>query len=171
MTRARTTSPLTRNQKKKMSEVPNEVKLWKVVPGVLRNEIEQGELLEDLQTMGCSGFLEKPWGFKDDWVVRELLDGVSNKFDNSIRAAPIRWTEECWREVYHFSTGGGGLAAGRTSTSKTVSRICRAPKMGMPSRTARIRDISGCSRFSCPLCIRRSRTGLLLLGVTRSLER
>jgi hypothetical protein len=40
MTRARTTSPLTRNQKKKMSEVPSEVKLRKVVLGVPRNEIE-----------------------------------------------------------------------------------------------------------------------------------
>jgi hypothetical protein len=60
--------------------------------------------------MGCSRLLEKPWGFKDDRIVRELLDGVSNEFDNSIRATPTRWTEECWREVYNFSTGGGGLA-------------------------------------------------------------
>jgi hypothetical protein len=97
MTKARTTSPLTRNQKKKMSEVLSEVKLRKVVPEVPRDEVERGELLEDLQVMGCSGFLEKPWGFKDDWIVRELLDGVSNKFDNSIRGQPIRWTKECWR--------------------------------------------------------------------------
>jgi hypothetical protein len=27
--------------------------------------------------MGCSGLLEKPWDFKDDRIVRELLDGVS----------------------------------------------------------------------------------------------
>jgi hypothetical protein len=52
--------------------------------------------------MGCSGFLEKPWGFKDEEIVRELLDGVSNEFDNSIRALPTRWTEEVWREVYNF---------------------------------------------------------------------
>jgi hypothetical protein len=92
MTKARTTSPLTRNQKKKMSEVPSEVKLRKIVPEVPRDEAERGELLEDLQVMGCSGFLEKPWGFKDDRIVRELLDGVSNEFDNSIRGQPIRWT-------------------------------------------------------------------------------
>jgi hypothetical protein len=42
--------------------------------------------------MGCSGLLEKSWGFKDEEVVRELLDGVSNEFDNSILAAPTRWT-------------------------------------------------------------------------------
>jgi hypothetical protein len=84
MTRARTTSPTTRNQRRKSSEVPSEVKIRKVVPEVPRNEIEQGELLEDLQTMGCSGLLEKPWGFKDDRIVRELLDGVTNEFDNTI---------------------------------------------------------------------------------------
>jgi hypothetical protein len=66
MTKARTTSPLTRNQKKKMNEVPSEVKLQKVVPEVPRDETERGELLEDLQAMGYSGFLEKPWDFKDD---------------------------------------------------------------------------------------------------------
>jgi hypothetical protein len=95
MTKARTTFPMTRNQKKKMSEVPSEVKLRKIVPEVPRDEIERGELLEDLQVMGCSGFLEKPWGFKDDQIVRELLDGVSNDFDNSIRGQPVWWTEEC----------------------------------------------------------------------------
>jgi hypothetical protein len=109
MTKARTTSPMTRNQRRKSSEVLSEVKIRKVVPEVPRNETEQGELLEDLQTMGCSGLLEKPWGFKDDRIMRELLDGVSNEFENSIRATPTRWTEECWREVYNFSMGGGGL--------------------------------------------------------------
>jgi hypothetical protein len=49
MTKARTTSPLTRNQKKNMSEVPSEVpsevKLRKIVPEVPRDETERGELL------------------------------------------------------------------------------------------------------------------------------
>jgi hypothetical protein len=75
---------MTRNQRRKSSEIPSEVKLRKVVPDVPWNETERGELLEDLQTMGYSGLLEKPWGFKDDRIVRELLDGVSNEFDNSI---------------------------------------------------------------------------------------
>jgi hypothetical protein len=80
--------------------------------------------------MGCSGFLEKPWGFKDDRVVRELLDGVSNEFDNSIRAAPIRWTEECWKEVYHFSTGGGGLAGWKDEYVKDCFKELPSPKDG-----------------------------------------
>jgi hypothetical protein len=75
---------MTRNQRRKSSEIPSEVKLQKVVPDVPRNETERGELLEDLQIMGCSGLLKKLWGFKDDGIVRELLDGVSNEFDNSI---------------------------------------------------------------------------------------
>jgi hypothetical protein len=79
---------MTRNQRRKSGEVPSEVKLWKVVSDVPRNETERGELLEDLQTMGCSGLLEKPWDFKDDRIVRELLDRVSNEFDNSIRVTP-----------------------------------------------------------------------------------
>jgi hypothetical protein len=70
MTKAKTSSPLTRNQKKKMSEIPSEVKLRKIIPEVPRDDSERVELLEDLQVMGCSGFLEKPWGFKDDRVVR-----------------------------------------------------------------------------------------------------
>jgi hypothetical protein len=113
-----------------MSEVLSEVKLRKVVPEVPRDETERGELLEDLQAMGCSGFLEKPWGFKDDRVVRELLDGMSNEFDNSIRAAPIQWTEECWREVYHFSAGGGGLAGRKDEYVKDYFKDLPNPKDG-----------------------------------------
>jgi hypothetical protein len=113
-----------------MSEVPSEVKLQKIVPEVPRDEAERRELLEDLQVMGCSGFLEKPWGFKDDRIVRELLDGVSNEFDKSIRGQPIRWTEECWREVYHFSKGGGGLAGRKDEYVKECCKDLPSPKDG-----------------------------------------
>jgi hypothetical protein len=60
MTRARTTSPMTRNQRRRSSDIQSEVKLRKVVLEVPRSATERGELLEDLQTMGCSGLLEKP---------------------------------------------------------------------------------------------------------------
>jgi hypothetical protein len=83
-----------------------------------------------LQVMGCSGFLEKPWGFKDDRIVRELLDGVSNEFDNSIRGQPVRWTEECWREVYHFGKGGGGLAGRKDEYVKECFKDLPNPKDG-----------------------------------------
>jgi hypothetical protein len=130
MTRARTTSSMTRNQRRKSSEIPSEVKLRKVVPDIPRNETERGELLEDLQTMGCSGLLEKPWSFKDDRIVRELLDVVSNEFDNAIRAIPTRWTEECWREVYNFSTGGGGMAGRKDEYVKDCFQALPSPKDG-----------------------------------------
>jgi hypothetical protein len=111
MAAKRTVSPITRQQRKKNSEVPSKVRIRKIVPEVPWDETERVELLEDLQTMGCSGLLEKPWGFKDEEVVRELLDGVSNEFDNTIRGTLTRWTEEVWREVYNFGTGGLHVSA------------------------------------------------------------
>jgi hypothetical protein len=126
----RTVSPITRQQRKKNSEVPSKVRIRKIVPEVPRDEAERAELLEDLQTMGCSGLLEKPWGFKDEEVVRELLDGVSNEFDNTIRATPTRWTEKVWREVYNFGTGGGGLAGRKDEYVKDCFKELPNPKDG-----------------------------------------
>jgi hypothetical protein len=126
MTVKRITSAMTRNQRRKTSEV----KIRKVVPEVPRDEAERGELLEDLQTMGCSGLLEKPWGFKDDRIVRELLDGVTNEFDNTIRVTPTQWTKECWREVSNFSTGGGGLAGRKDEYVKDCFKELQSPKDG-----------------------------------------
>jgi hypothetical protein len=80
--------------------------------------------------MGCSGFLEKPWGFKDDRIVRELLDGVSNEFENSIRAQPVKWTEETWREVYRFGKGGAGLAGRKDEFVKGCFKDLPNPKDG-----------------------------------------
>jgi hypothetical protein len=97
-----------------------------------------------LQVMGCSGFLEKPWGFKDDRIVRELLDGVSNEFDNSIRGQAVWWTEECWMEVYHFGKGGGGLAGRKDEYVKECLGSCQAQRTDTPSMTARIRGTRGC---------------------------
>jgi hypothetical protein len=130
MAAKRTVSPVTRQQRKKNSEVPSKVRIWKIVPEVPRDEVERAELLEDLQTMGCSGLLEKPWGFKDEEVVRELLDGVSNEFDNTIRATPTRWTEEVWKEVYNFGTGGGELAGRKDEYVKDCFKELPNPKDG-----------------------------------------
>jgi hypothetical protein len=62
--------------------------------------------------------------------VRELLDGVSNEFDNTIRATPTRWTEEVWREVYNFGTGGGGLAGRKDEYVKDCFKDLPNPKDG-----------------------------------------
>jgi hypothetical protein len=63
-------------------------------------------------------------------VVRELLDGVSNEFDNTIQATPIRWTEEVWREVYNFNPGGGGLAGRKDEYVKDCFKELPNPKDG-----------------------------------------
>jgi hypothetical protein len=126
----RTVSSITRQQRKKNSEVPNKVRIRKIVPEVPRDEAERAELLEDLQTMGCSRLLEKPWGFKDEEVVRELLDGVSNEFDNTIWATPTQWTEEVWREVYNFGIGGGRLAGRKDEYVKDCFKELPNPKDG-----------------------------------------
>jgi hypothetical protein len=127
----RTVSSITRQQRKKNSEVPSKVKIWKIVPEVPRDEVERGELLEDLQTMGCSGLLKKPWGFKDEEVVRELLDGVSNEFDNTIRATPTRWTEE--------------LQHGRWRIGRKKGRVCEGLLQGAaePQGWVRHRGLHG----------------------------
>jgi hypothetical protein len=130
MAAKRTVSPITRQQRKKNSDVLSKVRIRKIVLEVPRDEVERAELLEDLQTMGCSGLLEKPWGFKDEEVVRELLDGVSNEFDNTIRATPTWWTEEVWREVYNFGTGGGGLAGRKDEYVKDCFKELPNPKDG-----------------------------------------
>jgi hypothetical protein len=56
------------------------------------------------------------------------LDRVTNEFDNTIRATPTRWTEECWREVYNFSTGGGGLAGRKDEYVKDCFKELPSPK-------------------------------------------
>jgi hypothetical protein len=62
--------------------------------------------------------------------VRELLDGATNEFDNTIRATPTRWSEECWREVYNFSTGGGGLVGWKDEHMKDCFKELLSPKDG-----------------------------------------
>jgi hypothetical protein len=137
MAAKRTVSPITRQQRRKNSEVPSKVRIRKIVLKVPRDEVERAELLEDLQTMGCSGFFKKPWGFKDEEVVRELLDGMSNEFDNTIRATPTRWTEEVWREVYNFNPGSGGLAGRKDEYVRDCFKELPNPKDGY--------DIEGCT--------------------------
>jgi hypothetical protein len=59
MAAKRTVSPITRQQRRKNSEVPSKVRIRKIVPEVPRDEMERAELLEDLQTVGCSGYFQQ----------------------------------------------------------------------------------------------------------------
>ena len=87
-----------------------EVKLRKVIPIIPSTEPEKAQLMEDLTSMGCVGFAERPWGFREERMVNELLGKLSNEFDNTLRGNPHRWDEEVWRAVYGFRLGGLGMA-------------------------------------------------------------
>lgn len=102
--------PQLRSQRGASGSASIEVKLRKVVPVLPSTEPEKAQLMEDLTSMGCQGFAEKPWGFMEERVVRELIGTPSNEFDNTLRATPTGWTEEIWRTVYGFRSGGLGMA-------------------------------------------------------------
>ena len=86
-----------------------EVKLRRVVPVIPDKEQEKNELMEDLTSMGCLGLAEKPWGFKEAQMVKELVGERSNQFDNINLGDSARWTEELWRSVYRFRHEGYGM--------------------------------------------------------------
>ena len=83
-----------------------EVKLRKVVPVVPSEDEEKVQLMDDLAKMGCLGLADKPWGFKDERMVKELLGRLSNQFQGTMRGVPGQWTEEMWRATYNFRPGG-----------------------------------------------------------------
>ncbi len=60
------------------SPAVGEIKLKKVVPVIPTTELEKTQLMEDLTKMGCEGLTVKPWGFKEERIVRELLEKLSN---------------------------------------------------------------------------------------------
>lgn len=88
---------------------PPDLKLRRVILVIPDREPARTQLMEDLASMGCQGLAEKPWGFREQRVVKELLVRP-NQYDNSDRGNPGRWTEALWRAVYHFRTGGYGMA-------------------------------------------------------------
>ena len=81
-----------------------------------RRERERAELEQDLQSMGCARFLNRPWALKSKELVHEFI-GIcegrmerKNIFDNTIQDRPEEWTTETWRAVYCFLSNGAGLA-------------------------------------------------------------
>ena len=90
---------------------PHEVKLRKISPVLPTKDPEKMDLVADLALMGCAGFVDKPWGFREERMVKEILSKISNQFDGTIRGVPHKWTEELWRGVYGFRPGGSGMAS------------------------------------------------------------
>ena len=82
-----------------------------VIPGMPKTVKDRELLEEDLQRIGCHGFLGKPWGLRMEDLVAELLGGKDNRWDGTVRQAPEKWTMKEWRKVYSFGRGGEGMAS------------------------------------------------------------
>ncbi len=76
------------------SSLTVKVKLRKVIPIIPSKDPKKGQLMEDLTFMDCIGFAEKPCGFSEEWMKRELFGGVFNEFNNTLRGIPYQWIEE-----------------------------------------------------------------------------
>ena len=88
--------------RKEKGSVNVQVSLKAMVPVIPKTPIARRELEEDLTRIGCVGLLNKPWNIKDEGLVRELVEGVSNQFDHTVRCKPGKWTALVWREIYGF---------------------------------------------------------------------
>ena len=87
------------------------ITLCSVVPIILRELRERAHLEEDLTRIGCISPISKPWTVKDEKMVREILTGVPNHYNMTIRGQPETWSVEKWRETYGFDAGGEGLTS------------------------------------------------------------
>lgn len=105
--------------------------LRSVVPKVPSGEREREMLDADLRRMGCIGLRSQPWSVKDEEMVRELVEGSSNEWDNTIRAAPKKWTEELWRGTYDFAANGEGMCSRSESLIEGRFRNKPDPKDGL----------------------------------------
>ena len=83
-----------------------DVRLRKVAPVEPTRDGERVELVKDLSAMGCIGFMGKPWNFKNEAMVRELLEGAPNQFGRTMRSAADTWTDVIWQLVYDIQEGG-----------------------------------------------------------------
>ena len=81
-----------------------------VVPGMPKSVKDRELLEEDLQRIGCHGFIGKPWGLWMEDMVAELLGDKDNRWDGTVHQALEKWTVKEWRKVYDFGQGGEGMA-------------------------------------------------------------
>ena len=82
-----------------------------VVPGVPKSVRDRELLEEDLQRIGCHGFMGRPWGLRMEDMMVELLGDKDNRWQRTVRQAPEKWTAKEWRKVYGFGRGGEGMAS------------------------------------------------------------
>ena len=82
-----------------------------VVSGILKSARDWELLEEDLQWIGCRGFMGKPWGLRMEDLVVELLGEKNNHWDGTVRQALEKWSAKEWRKVYRFAREGEGMAS------------------------------------------------------------
>jgi hypothetical protein len=46
--------------------------------------LEYEALSKNLIWMECSGLLNRPWGFREEHMVRDLMDELSNEYNGTI---------------------------------------------------------------------------------------
>ena len=92
-------------------EIATKVSLRYLVPIVPEDSEERADLIEDLSQMWCVGLLTKPWGFKDEAMVKELFQAPPKEWKKKIWAFSDKWTAGHWKEMYGFAKDGEGLAS------------------------------------------------------------
>ena len=63
------------------------IALKAVVPGIPKSARDRELLEEDLQQIGCHGFMGKPWGLRMEDMVVELLGDKDNRWHGTVRQA------------------------------------------------------------------------------------
>lgn len=82
-----------------------------ITPTIPTNPTHFAQLEEDLERMGCEGFLRHAWNLRHTPMLEELLlDVVPAGYTKTLRAQPTKWTLDVWRAVYGFARGGEGMA-------------------------------------------------------------
>ena len=100
-------------------------------------------LKSDLEDLGCTGLLERPWNLKNEEFIQQFMliwEGKlerSNMFDTTIRDRSEEWTAGVWREVYDFQLGGSSLAHRTDLYIEGKFRNDANPKDGFPVRECR----------------------------------
>ena len=87
------------------------IKMKAVTPRVPETYLETLQLEEDLNRMGYMQLLNRPWGLKSEYMLRELRVGAPYKYKATLRARPNQWTAMAWRKAYNFAQEGKGLCA------------------------------------------------------------
>ena len=82
-----------------------------VVPGVPKSVRDREFLEENLQRIGCHGFMRRPWRLQMEDMVVELLGDKDNRWEGTVHQAPERWTVKEWWKVYGFARGGEGMSS------------------------------------------------------------